>query len=442
MWCDLRMAFCASLLALMATLPMPPMTGGTATAEAELTKLLGDAGSDKLIDYLRQQILTEPVQRRIEELIRQLGDPTFRARQAAQRQLIEIGPVALPQLRRATTHPDQEVAGRARRCIQELRQGPRANLTIWAIDMLVARQEPRLLPLLFDLIPATDDDPLASVIADSLVKLAEKQPAHRQTIREALDLPRSRPTALRVLLRLNDPDLQQQLPRFLEDPDPAVRFHAGMTLLRQGDRKAIPALISVIGDSSSVLMWQQVEEELYSLAGELAPAVPVKSSQSEGRQAIAQQWSEWWKVKGDQILLGGKDDYPTEVCVVAETGITNRVYEWRPNGKPRFEIKDLVSPVDARVLPGKRVLIAEQAGRRVSERSFSGQVIWEKVFDDEPVSVMRLPNGNTFVAMMQRVVEVRRDGEIVVSISLPDPNLSISDANRLSDGRIGIITTE
>ena len=92
-----------------------------------------------------------------------------------------------------------------------------------------------------------------------------------------------------------------------------------------------------------------------------------------------------------------------------------------------------------RVLPGKRVLIAEQNGRRVTERDFNGKVIWEHQIDDGPVSVMRLANGNTFIATMSRVLEVRRNGETVYSYPVDD---GISDANKLTDGRIAIISTD
>ena len=148
------------------------------------------------------------------------------------------------------------------------------------------------------------------------------------------------------------------------------------------------------------------------------------------------------------MLFGRPDDYPNDVAAVAETGAldrageeSGRVYEWRREGKPRFNIKNMHGPVDVRVLPGKRLLVAQQNGRKVTETDFNGKVLWEQTFDDGPVSVMRLPNGNTFVATMERVLEVRRDGEIVNSIPC-DPNTSISDANKLSDGRIAIITTD
>src|SRR5262249_28043539 len=122
-----------------------------------------------------------------------------------------------------------------------------------------------------------------------------------------------------------------------------------------------------------------------------------------------------------------------DVAVVADTA--GRVWEWQPDGKPRFSITGLTSPVDARVLPGRRVLIAEEGGQKVSEYDFSGKLLWEKSFEDGPVSVQRLPNGNTFVATYFRFVEVRRDGSIASTINVSDFG-RVSDANKLHDGRI------
>src|SRR5262249_39838290 len=70
---------------------------------------------------------------------------------------------------------------------------------------------------------------------------------------------------------------------------------------------------------------------------------------------------------------------------------------------------------------------------------FNGKVIWEQQIEDGPVSVMRLPNGNTFIATMFRVLEVRRNGDTVYSYPVED---GISDANKLTDGRIAIISTD
>ncbi len=303
---------------------------------------------------------------------------------------------------------------------------------------LAKLKDQRAVEVILALLPESPEEPFHADILEALGQVGVSGKEVHPAVRKALDEPKLRAAAVQILLKSDDAALRKQMKVYLKDKDAAVRFHVAMSLLRGGDRDAVPALIEVLGESPSVTLWQQAEEALYATAGDIAPAIPIKSGAADERKEVAEQWAAWWRQKGDQVLLGRKDDYPTDVCAVAETGAQNRVFEWRPEGKPRFNITDLVGPVDVRVLPGKRLLIAEQNGRRVTERDFNGKIIWEQPFDEGPVSVMRLPNGNTFVATMQRVMEVRRNGDVVYSYPVED---GVSDANKLSDGRIAIIST-
>jgi HEAT repeat protein len=407
--------------------------------EARLTKELGSADADRVLDYLKGQLLNDDTRKKVTDLIKQLGDANFRTRQEATRKLVEIGQPALPQLRAATSNSDKEVSDRSKRCITEIQHGPRYDLPIVAIRWLARLKDQRAVELMLALLPESPEEPFHADILEALGQVGVSGKEVHPAVRKALDDPRLRAAAVQILLKSDDAALRKKMKEYLKDKDPAVRFHVAMSLLRHGDRDAVPALIEVLGESPSVTLWQQAEEALYATAGDIAPAIPIKSGAADERKEASEQWAAWWRQKGDQVLLGRKDDYPTDVCAVAETGARNRVFEWRPEGKPRFNITDLVGPVDVRVLPGKRLLIAEQNGRRVTERDFNGKIIWEQPFDEGPVSVMRLPNGNTFVATMQRVMEVRRNGDVVYSYPVED---GVSDANKLTDGRIALISTD
>lgn len=434
------LALCLTSLGLL-TAPARSLADEAEDVE-RLKKEIGSADAPTLLDYLRSQISTPETSKKIAKLIEELGSPNFRTRQNATRQLIDIGPVAIAQLRLATNHTDKEIAGRARRAINEIESGPRFDLPVVAMRQLGRLKEPKAVELMLALLPPTAEDRFHAEIMEALTAVGVSGKEIHPTLLKALDDPKQRTAAVQLLLRSDDAEIRKRMKTYLNDDDPSVRFHVAMNLLKRGDRDAVPVLINVIADAPNAIIWQQAEEALYALGGELAPSVVVNGPTAEDRKAIAEQWAAWWKAKGDQVLLDRKDDYPTNVCVVAETGASNRVYEWRPEGAGRFKLTDnLVSPVDARSLPGNRVLIAEQSGRRVTERDHRGRILWEQAFDDGPVSVMRLPNGNTFVSTMNRVLEVRRDGQIVYSYPC-DPNTSISDANRLPDGRIAMITTD
>ena len=59
----------------------------------------------------------------VEALVRQLGDPDFDTREAAQQALVARGAEAVPALRAATEHEDPEVASRAREALEQIDRG-------------------------------------------------------------------------------------------------------------------------------------------------------------------------------------------------------------------------------------------------------------------------------------------------------------------------------
>src|SRR5262245_18197967 len=62
----------------------------------------------------------KPPEPRIAELVKQLGDASFKLREAASRSLDQIGEDALPELRKAANDPDTEVRRRAAALIRSI----------------------------------------------------------------------------------------------------------------------------------------------------------------------------------------------------------------------------------------------------------------------------------------------------------------------------------
>jgi hypothetical protein len=65
-----------------------------------------------------------------------------------------------------------------------------------------------------------------------------------------------------------------------------------------------------------------------------------------------------------------------------------KVYELGRDRKPRWSFEGAVNPVDVRVLPNNRVLLAESG--KVTERDLKGNIIWEKQTRGSPYNVQRL----------------------------------------------------
>jgi hypothetical protein len=85
------------------------------------------------------------------------------------------------------------------------------------------------------------------------------------------------------------------------------------------------------------------------------------------------------------------------------------------------------------MLPNEHVLVAEQRAMQVTERDRKGQVLWRKQIS-WPICCQRLPNGNTFIACRNQLVEVDRNGKEVFSISRPSQD--VLSAYKQRDGHI------
>jgi hypothetical protein len=110
----------------------------------------------------------------------------------------------------------------------------------------------------------------------------------------------------------------------------------------------------------------------------------------------------------------------------------NTITALGPDGKERWALTGLQGPSDAQVLANQHVLVAE--ANRVTERDLRGTVLW-KLEGIAPVSVLRLPNGNTFIPCNDVLIEVNRSGKEVLRATVEG---GIAAARRLPDGRINV----
>jgi outer membrane protein assembly factor BamB len=107
-----------------------------------------------------------------------------------------------------------------------------------------------------------------------------------------------------------------------------------------------------------------------------------------------------------------------------------------PDNTVRFQIKNLVLPLDAQLLDDDRVLIAEYHGNRVTERNTrTGEILWQRAVAS-PLVAQRLANGNTFVATPHDLIEYDKDGQQVLNVSLSPDNQYIMKAFKLASGEM------
>jgi hypothetical protein len=365
-------------------------------------------------------------------------------REEASRALVALGTPARRFLEKALTDPDPEIARRAERCIAEIDRGPGAALPVAALRMLVRRQPVGSVETLLSFVAYADDDTVEDEVLTALVALHVREGQVDPALRSALNDPTAsrRAAAAYTLGRLRDKDVTEQVVRLLVDSDIKVRLRAAQGLLAGRERAAVPALIALLESAPPDISWQ-TEELLQRLAIQDTPNVPTDDGTPEIRRKRREGWEAWWREKGDKVDLGRLEEQRLlGLTLVAELD-SNRVWEFGPDGKPRWELPNLQGPIDAQMLPNRRVLVAEHNVPRVVEYDLQGKVHWEKRVNGNPIACQRLPNGNTFVATYNHVAEYTPQGREAYSHNLNHLGQGvIFDAQKLRNGHIVCISAQ
>ncbi len=397
-----------------------------------------------LLDEVRKRALADTSREKALELVRKLGDDAFEVREKAMNDLTAMGGAVVPVLRQAITNPDVEISARARKCLEKIEKDGNATLSPVAVRMIAYRKPEGAAQALLDFLPLADNDGLSGEIQVALNVLAVRDGKPDPAVARALD-DKSAPRRGAAAEALCQPGAEEHWPavrRLLKDAEVSVRYKAAMGLAGVLEREAVPVLIALLGeappDQASV-----IEEYLIRVAGDRAPAAPggmPAADQSAGAKK-RDLWAAWWKEHGDkaQLLavnrLTAPERYLGYTLVVMPE--TNQILELGTDNKPRWTLQGLQYPMDAQVLPGDRVLIAEANAARVIERTLKGEVVWQKQAN-WPIGCQRLQNGNTFIVTRQQLLEVDRNGKDVAVINRP--NGDVMAAQKMRNGQIVLVT--
>ena len=422
--------------------------GEDSAADEQILRAAGIATEDRaLLDFFRQQTADTATSQRVRQLIEQLGSDSFPAREKASSDLTALGPAALPLLRQAIrTTADLEVRRRARDSAQQIENRWTAMLTAAASRLLALRKPAGTAETLLAFLPGPYDEWVNEEIQSTLVAIARANDESRAACLRSLasPVPAQRSAAAVALCRCGavGPPSRRSMAwptvhKLLQDRETSVRLPVARELAIAGDRQAVAVLIDLLVQLSTEQA-EQAEELLYRLAGPQAPPAPL-GRDTAARQKCRDAWQLWWRDRGEHVNMAALKDRERQLGYTLLVLLNdNRVVEWDRDGKPRWQIGGLASPLDAEVLPGRRVLIAEHDTKRVTERTFTGAILWEKKLTEPPIHAERLADGSTFIATRKQVLEVDRSGkrEIVRYRSASD---DIITARRFRDGRVGCI---
>ncbi|MGE3808600.1 MAG: HEAT repeat domain-containing protein [Gemmataceae bacterium] len=413
--------------------------GGTAESRKQCRQTWAEwwmAVDDKaLLDHFRNQTLTDARRKEILDMIHKQGSDDFSTREDATDWLIKLGAAGVPLLQQALDDADAEIVERTRRCLERIGKSKAIN-PAEASRLLALRKPPAGAEVLLAYVPFAHDDDSSEQLQSALNALAYRQGAPDKAVIDGL----SNPVAVRraaASVALAQRAEGRKLPKIrelLNDRDPLVRRDLALAFIDYREKDAVPVLIDLIGDLPREDRWQ-VEDVLHQLAEGDAPPPPADDD-AKSRDRYRAAWAAWWSKEQNKIDLAKLDDGRTQLGYTLLVLPTNgKVVEIGRDGKQRWAVTGLQHPFDAQFLPGNRVLVAEYLGSRVTERNMKGEVVWQTAAN-RPISCQRLPNGNTFIACRNQLIEVDRSGKELYKITR---GYDILSAQKLRNGEIACL---
>ncbi|MBI1914819.1 MAG: PQQ-binding-like beta-propeller repeat protein [Planctomycetes bacterium] len=406
-------------------------------------RTLREAGIDTdgpgLLAFLRKNTTTDADVASLEALIKDLGADRFRVREQATARLIAVGERAVSLLRVAEKSRDPEVAYRARRCLEQIKQGASEALLATAARLLALRKPDGAAKVLLDYVPFAEQEYLVEEVRTALAAVAVRDGKPDPVVVEALTdrHPARRAAAGVALARAGVARKVAGLHKLLQDSKPRVRLVVGLALARARDKDALPVLIALLEELPAAEIGE-AENLLFTLAADKAPEVSAGTTPEE-RKKYRAAWDDWYRAHKDGLDLAKLGDAArlaghTLVLLLDE----GRAVDVDRDNKPRWQVEGLKFPLDAQYLPGDHLLVAEYQGGRVSERNRKGEVVWEKRVL-QPLVAQRLPNGNTFIATSNQLSEVDKSGKEVWS-QTPPLGGRVMKAVRLRNGHVACVT--
>jgi hypothetical protein len=401
-----------------------------------------------LLAYLRGRSVGDVDARTIAELVRKLGDETFAVREEASRALVKLGKQAESPLELALKDSDIEVVRRAEECLRQIRSG--AGLAVdAAVLRMIARSKPAgAAEAILAYLPSCGNHLVVQEAQMTLTEIAVRDGRPDKSLQAALaDKNPRRRTAAAIALARTSPDHHAAVRALLQDPDLDVRLRAVLALVEARDKLAVPALIDLLPQLTQTQVWE-AEDMLFRIAGDKAPRTHAGKDEAD-RKKCRDAWTDWWTQNGGAIDLGklapGHVVLGHTITILLDDGI---VQEHDSQGKMRWQLKGIDFPLDAQMLPGDRLLLAEHGAARVTERNLkTGEIVWQKELRGDPqkeitggpLVAQRLPNGNTFIATDVGLTEVNPKGEEVFQYRRPLEN--IRKAIKLRNGDIALVTS-
>jgi HEAT repeat protein len=409
-----------------------------------------------ILEFFRKRTLSPEDQKRFRSLVRGLGDSAYVVRARAADKILKEGPPVLAFLKEAEFDTDLERQSQARRLLQEIRQANNTAVPIAAGHLLARPATKDAAPgkairALLAYIPFADDDAVEEEILTSMVLLSLREPKVESDLVEALDdpSPTRRAAAAFVLGHVGVKEQISRVQPLLDDLNPIVRLRAAQGMLAAHNKAALPSFVNLVQNAPATYL-PRIEETLYRLAENKGPTDVISGAPPEARAKAAKAWAKWLDDNKNAIDLTNLNDRESYLGLVTiaeydnQVGqINGQVWEGPRGGQKRWTFGGVIGAMDAHTLPNGRVLVAENSANRITERDTKGEIKWEFriPFNGNPICCQRLPNGNTFIATYNMVMEIRPDKTEVYRYT-PGPQFYIFSAHKAKNSDIVAITAQ
>jgi HEAT repeat protein len=235
----------------------------------------------------------------------QLTSNSNQERNQATAELLGLGPLAIPALRRASnTLENPDLARQAAHCLHWLEGPNRTALPAAAARVLGQRKLPGAAAALLAYLPFADNPEVLQAVTSALAAAALPDGKPDPDLLRGLADPMAvrRAAAGIALVLAAPPDRVPDVRKLLTDPAPDVRLRTALALAEARDAEAIPILIDLLADLPFDQR-HQVEEFLQQLAGEWAPVVHFPGEDEIACKIRRDAWAVWWRNTDGNSLL-------------------------------------------------------------------------------------------------------------------------------------------
>jgi HEAT repeat protein len=394
-----------------------------------------------LQDEFKSRTLSDEERHKVLGLLKSLKAESAEERDKATQELVALGPKVVPLLRQSLEQMDVRAGALAQRCLNLIEKGAANPLPDAAPRLMALRRPAGTLETFLAYLPFVDSEPAAVEIIDLIYAVGVREGKADPLLIKALEdkVAARRSAAAVVLCRTQSADYLPAVRHLLKDDDLDVRLRTAEALVAAGEREAVPVLIALLGELP-LQQGYEVEDYLMRLTLDKAPEMAAMTADPASRTKARDAWAAWWKENGGAVELARGDLVQRSLGLTLVVENTGRVVELDRAGKVRWKVEGLGNPVDAQVLPGQRLLVAEQGGNRVTERDLAGKILWERNGINQPFVAQRQRDGNTFIGCRNFILEVDANGKQVYQINRPGEYLLA--VTKFRDGTIGYINNQ